>query len=189
MAAGTYSYDVTAVLAGGVEVPGVVASVTVANTRLTNTITVELVGVLGATSYNVYGRDGSGLRLLKNVTSGTSYVDTGPTTLTGQPADDSPSATIGVASTVGFNSGANTIAFGAVRRRHLHRDDVDELHRLHAAARRGSIRRTCPSTARRARARRARRCRSRWRVDATPADAKQRFVLNDDIVLRNSRPS
>ena len=26
-------------------------------------------------------------------------------------------------------------------------------------------------------------------VDPTPADAKQRFLLNDDIVLRNSRPS
>jgi hypothetical protein len=26
-------------------------------------------------------------------------------------------------------------------------------------------------------------------LDKTPADAKQRFLLNDDIVLRNSRPS
>ena len=26
-------------------------------------------------------------------------------------------------------------------------------------------------------------------VDATPADAKQRFLLTDDIALRNSRPS
>ena len=35
----------------------------------------------GASSYNVYGWDGSGLRLLKNVASGTSFVDTGPTKL------------------------------------------------------------------------------------------------------------
>ena len=69
-------------LAGGVEVPGTVASSARSHPGLTNKITVSWSPYTGATSYNVYGRDGSGLRLLKNVTSGTSYVDTGPTKLT-----------------------------------------------------------------------------------------------------------
>jgi prepilin-type N-terminal cleavage/methylation domain-containing protein len=108
--AGAYSYEVTAVLTSGAEVPGTLASLTIAS-GLTNQITVSWPAYSGASSYNVYGRDGSGLRLLKN-TNGTSYVDTGPTKLTGNPLT-LPSATIGVASTTNFNLGANTIAFGA----------------------------------------------------------------------------
>ena len=61
-------------------------------------------------SYNVYGRDRAGLRLLKNVTSGMSYVDLGPT-LTGNPLT-LPSATIGVADMSSFKPGANRIMFG-----------------------------------------------------------------------------
>ena len=87
---GTYSYDVTAVLASGAEIPGTVASVTIAS-GLTNKITLSWSAYVPVTatvaSYNVYGRDGAGLRLLKNVTSGTSYVDPGPTVAHGQPAD------------------------------------------------------------------------------------------------------
>src|SRR5262245_21101034 len=110
---GTYSYEVTAVLTSGAEVPGTVASVTIAS-GLTNQITVSWAAYSGASSYNVYGRDGSGLRLLKNIT-GTSYVDTGPTKLAGNPLT-LPSAVIAVQNppgTANFNPGANTIAFGA----------------------------------------------------------------------------
>ena len=128
LAAGTYSYDVTAVLAGGVEVPGTVASVTIAS-GLTNKITVSWSAYPGATSYNVYGRDGSGLRLLKNVTAarrtstpGRPRSPTNPLTL--------PSATIDVADTSSFNSGANTIAFGASGVVTCTGHDVDQLHRL-----------------------------------------------------------
>ena len=130
LAAGTYSYDVTAVLAGGAEIPGTVASVTIAS-GLTNKITVSWSAVRRArASYNVYGRDGSGLRLLKNVTSGTSYVDPGPTSLTGNPLT-LPNATIGVAEHVELQRGREHDRLRGVRRRHVHRDDVDELHRLH----------------------------------------------------------
>ena len=155
--AGTYSYDVTAVLSSGAEVPGTVASTTIAS-GLTNKITVSWSAYTGASSYNVYGRDGSGLRLLKNVTAGTSYVDTGPTTLTGNPLT-MPSAVIAVADTSNFNSGANTIAFGASGDRHMHRDHVDRASPAAPAARRASTRRACRSTPRRARARPARRSR------------------------------
>src|SRR4029453_9243372 len=101
-------YQVSAVLSSGAEVPGNVASLTIAS-GLTNTITVSWSLYSGATSYNVYGRDGVAQRLMKNGT-GTSYVDTGPTKLTGNPLT-LPSATIGVASTSNFNAGANIIAF------------------------------------------------------------------------------
>ena len=129
LASGAYSYDVTAVLASGAEVPGTVASTTIAS-GLTNKITVSWSAYTGATSYNVYGRDGGGLRLLKNVTAGTSYVDTGPTKLTANPLT-LPSATIGVADTSNFNSGANTIAFGASGPVTCTGTTATELHRLH----------------------------------------------------------
>ena len=108
---GTYSYKVTAVLSSGGEVPGTVASLTIA-IRADEHDHRQLVALLGASSYNVYGRDGSGVRLLKNVT-GTSYVDTGPTKLTDNPLT-LPSATImSSPQHVELQRGANTIAFGA----------------------------------------------------------------------------
>jgi prepilin-type N-terminal cleavage/methylation domain-containing protein len=112
---GTYSYEVTAVLASGAEVPGVLTAFTLTNTSLTNAITVSWLPYSGASSYNVYGRDGSSVRLLKNVTVGTSYTDNGPTSLSDNPFNlpSSGSFTINVASTSSFNSGANTIQFGA----------------------------------------------------------------------------
>jgi hypothetical protein len=179
---GTYTYDVTAVLAGGVEVPGVPASVTVPS-GLTNTVNLSWAAYPGASSYNVYGRDGSGLRLLKN-TTGTSYGDTGPTKLTGNPLT-LPSATIGVASTAGFSSGANSISFGASGvvtctgttstsftgctggqpGQYPQNMPVDSASS--ARPPRTTVSVTLP-------------------VDMTPSDAKQRFVIADDIVLRNS---
>jgi type II secretory pathway pseudopilin PulG len=110
---GTYSYEVTAVLAGGAEVPGPVTSIAVTSSTFTNSVTVSWPAYTGAVSYNVYG-DGVSVRLLKN-TAATSYVDTGPTSLTDNPftLPSSGSFTINVASTSSFNSTANTVQFGA----------------------------------------------------------------------------
>jgi prepilin-type N-terminal cleavage/methylation domain-containing protein len=183
--AGTYTYDVTAVLPGGVEVPGTVSAPVTIASGLTNKITVSWAAYTGATSYNVYGRDGSGLRLLKN-TASTSYVDTGPTKLTANPLT-LPSSTIGVTDTSNFNSTANVIAFGAS----------------------GPI--TCTGTTPTTftgctgggagqypngmpvyNASTARPPRATLSVvlpfDLTLANTNQRFVLIDNIVLRNSQP-
>jgi hypothetical protein len=187
LAAGTYSYVVTPVLSGGAQVPGVLASVTVANTSLQNTITVSWSAYTGATSYNVYGRDGGNLTLLKNVSSGTSYVDTGPTKLTDNPLT-LPNATINVASTSTFNSGANTIAFGASGVITCTGTTSTSFTGC-GGGQAGQYPQNMPvynaSSARPPQATLS----VSLALDKTPADAKQRFLLNDDIVLRNSRPS
>jgi prepilin-type N-terminal cleavage/methylation domain-containing protein len=187
LAAGTYSYEVTAVLAGGAEVPGTVASRTIAAGKQI-TINWSASTYPGATSYNVYGWDGSVLRLLKNVTSSFSFVDTGPTELTDNPLT-LPSATINVASTSNFNAGANAIAFGPSGPvsctgiasspprftgctggqaggypQGTPVDGASSTRPPHAAL---SV-----SLA----------------LDMTPASTSQRFVLLDTIVLRNSQP-
>jgi prepilin-type N-terminal cleavage/methylation domain-containing protein len=188
---GTYSYDVTAVLASGVEIPGVVASVTVAS-GLTNQITVSWPAYPSATSYNVYGRgNGSSLTLLKNVTSGTSYVDTGPTSLTDNPLTlPSPptAATINVASTTGFNSAANTIAFGASGPVTC-TGTTPTSFTVCSGGQAGQYATGTPvysaSTARPP----AATLSVSLAVDETPADTMQRFTLSDTIALRNSRPS
>jgi prepilin-type N-terminal cleavage/methylation domain-containing protein len=185
LASGTYSYDVTAVLSGGAEVPGTVASTTIAS-GLTNKVTVSWSAYTGATSYNVYGRDGGGLRLLKNVTAGTSYVDTGPTKLTGNPLT-LPNSTIGVADTSNFNSGANTITFGA--------SDIVTCTGTTATSftgctggQAGQYPQNMPvynaSSARPPRATLS----VSLALDLTPGSTNQRFVLVDNIVLRNSQP-
>jgi prepilin-type N-terminal cleavage/methylation domain-containing protein len=183
--AGTYSYEVTAVLAGGEEVPGTVAPLTIASGKQI-TINWSASTYPGAVSYNVYGWDGGGLRLLKNVT-GTSFVDTGPTELTSTLT--LPSTTINVASTSNFNAGANTIAFGpsgpvtctgvtssptgftgctggqaGPYPAGTPVDGASSGRPPHAAL---SV-----SLA----------------LDMTPASTSQRFVLLDTIVLRNSQP-
>jgi prepilin-type N-terminal cleavage/methylation domain-containing protein len=182
---GTYSYDVTAVLASGAEVPGTVASVTIAS-GLTNKITVSWSAYTGATSYNVYGRDGSGLRLLKNVTAGTSYTDTGPTKLTGNPLT-LPSSTIGVADTSNFNSGANTIAFGASGTVTCTGTTATSFTGC-TGGQAGQYPQNMPvynaSSARPPRATLS----VSLALDLTPASTIQRFVLIDNIVLRNSQP-
>ena len=106
---GTYYYDVTAMV-GSVEVPGTVTGFTSIASGTTNETTISWSAYPGATSYNVYGRDPSGLRLLRNVTT-TSFTDLGPTTTS---ADLTlPSATINVASTAAYNQGgANSIVIG-----------------------------------------------------------------------------
>lgn len=182
---GTYSYDVTAMLASGAEVPGTVASVTIAS-GLTNKITVSWSAYTGATSYNVYGRDGSGLRLLKNVTAGTSYTDTGPTKLTGNPLT-LPSSTIGVADTSNFNSGANTIAFGASGTVTCTGTTATSFTGC-TGGQAGQYPQNMPvynaSSARPPRATLS----VSLALDLTPASTIQRFVLIDNIVLRNSQP-
>ena len=185
LASGTYSYDVTAVLASGAEVPGTVASVTIVS-GLTNKITVTWSAYTGATSYNVYGRDGSGLRLLKNVTAGTSYVDTGPTKLTGNPLT-LPNATIGVADTSNFNSGANTIAFGASGTVTCTGTTATSFTGC-TGGQAGQYPNAMPvynaSSARPPRATLS----VSLALDLTPGNTIQRFVLIDNIVLRNSQP-
>ena len=173
-------------LAGGVEVPGTVASVTIAS-GLTNKVTVSWAAYTGATSYNVYGWDSSVLRLLKNVTSGLSFVDTGPTKLTDNPLT-LPSATINVASTSNFNAGANTIAFGPSGPVTLHRDDVDHAFTGCTGGAAGGYPQNTPvdgaSSTRPPHAALS----VSLAVDKTPATTNQRFVLLDTIVLRNSQP-
>ena len=183
--AGPYSYIVTAVLTSGVELPGTLASVTIAS-GLTNQITVSWPVYSGASSYNVYGRDGTGLRLLKNVT-GTSYTDTGPRKLTGNP-QTIPSGTIGVASTTNFNPGANTIAFGAsgpiacigttaTSFTGCTGGNPGQYPNGMPVYNASTVR--PPGTA----------LTVSMALDKTPANTNQRFVLTDNITLRNSRPS
>jgi hypothetical protein len=179
---GTYTYDVTAVLAGGAEVPGVPASVTVSS-GLTNTVNVSWAAYSGATSYNVYGRDGGGLHLLKN-TAGTSYADTGPTKLTANPLT-LPNATIGVASTAGFSSGANSISFGASGVVTCTGTTSTSFTGC-TGGRPGQYPQGMPVDS----ASSARPPRTTLSVtlpvDVTPANAQQRFLLADVIALRNS---
>jgi prepilin-type N-terminal cleavage/methylation domain-containing protein len=182
---GTYSYEVSAVLASGAEVPGTVVSLTIAS-GLTNTITVSWSVYSGATSYNVYGRDGTGMRLLKS-TTGTSYIDTGPTKLTGNPLT-LPSATIGVLSTANFSSGANTIAFGASGPISCTGTTGTSFTGCSGGAP-GQYPQNMPvysaSTARPP----STAVSVSLALDKTPANTAQRFVLTDSIALRNSRPS
>jgi prepilin-type N-terminal cleavage/methylation domain-containing protein len=113
LGSGTYKYDVTAVLASGVEMSGTIASVVVSSGS-TNKITVSWSAYTGAVSYNVYGRDdgsdtAQGLRLLTSTTS-TSYVDTGSvdtsTVLSGPPL-----ATVSVALTTDKSPGSTSQQF------------------------------------------------------------------------------
>jgi prepilin-type N-terminal cleavage/methylation domain-containing protein len=185
---GTYSYEVSAVLSSGVEVPGTVASLTVPS-GLANTITVSWSLLAGATSYNVYGRDGVSLRLLKN-TTGTSYVDTGPTKLADNPLT-LPTATINVQNPPGtsnFNATANTIAFGASGPITCAGTTATSFTGCTGGAP-GQYPQNMPvysaSTARPPSAALS----VSLALDKTPANTAQRFVLTDSIALRNSRPS
>jgi prepilin-type N-terminal cleavage/methylation domain-containing protein len=185
LASGTYSYEVTPVLAGGVEVPGTVASITIAS-GLTNKITVSWSAYPGATSYNVYGWDGISLRLLKNVTSGISFVDTGPTKLTDNPLT-LPSATINVVSTSNFNAGANTIAFGPSGPVTCTGTTSTSFTGCTGGQAGGYPQNTPVDGGSSARPPHAALSVS-LAHDMTPASTSQRFVLLDTIVLRNSQP-
>jgi prepilin-type N-terminal cleavage/methylation domain-containing protein len=180
---GTYSYKVTAVLGGGAEVTGVTSSVTLSASQ--NAVNVSWSTYTGAASYNVYGRDGGAMHLLKNVTSGTSYVDNGPTSLTDNPLT-LPSATINVASTSGFNAGANTIAVGAsgaVSCTGTTSTSFTGCSGGHA----GQYAKGAPVDNASSTQPPSATLVVTLPVDLTPVDAKQRFVLADAITLRNSR--
>jgi hypothetical protein len=187
LASGTYSYDVTAVLAGGVEVPGTVSAPVTITSGLINKITVTWPAYTGATSYNVYGRDGGGLRLLKN-TTGIAYVDTGPTSLNPPGTSFSlPNSTIPVVDTSNFNSGANTIAFGASGTVTCTGTTATSFTGC-TGGQAGQYPKSMPvynaSTARPPRATLS----VVLPFDLTLANTNQRFVLIDNIVLRNSQP-
>ena len=175
-------------LASGVEVPGTVASITTASGP-SNKITVDWSAWASAypgASYNVYGWDDGGLRLLKNVSSGTSYVDTGPTKVTANPLT-LPSATINVTSTSNFNAGANTIAFGPSGPVTCTGTTSTSFTGC-TGGQAGDYPQNTPVTS----ASSARPPRAALSVslalDMTPANPSQRFVLLDTIVLRNSQP-
>ncbi len=189
LASGTYSYEVTPVLAGGVEVPGTVAPMTIASgpsNQITSMVSWAS-AYPGATSYNVYGWDGSVLRLLKNVTSGTtSFVDTGPTKLTDNPLT-LPSATINVASTSNFNAGANTIAFGPSGPVTCTGTTSTSFTGCTGGQAGAYPQNTPVDSASSARPPHAALSVSLVH-DMTPASTSQRFVLLDTIVLRNSQP-
>ena len=130
---GTYSYAVTAVTSGG-EVSGSIQKIPIAGVT-PNQITLGWAPYIGATSYNIYGRDdgtstSEGLRLIGN-TTGTSFVDLGCAT----PAEGCSPAVV-VTSTL-QSPPLGTISFALA-------------------------------------------------VDLSTADGRQRFRLQDSVVLRNS---
>jgi type II secretory pathway pseudopilin PulG len=189
---GAYSYEVTAVLAGGAEVPGAITSIPLPDGSLTNSVTVSWSPYSGAASYNVYGREGNGVRLLKSVPSATtSYVDKGPTSLTDNPftLPSTGTFTVNVLDTSSFNSPANTIEFGASGPVTCTGTTGTSFTGCTAGPTglAGQYARGTPvysaSSARPPLA----TLTVTLPVDKTPADAKQRVVLSDDIALRNSR--
>ena len=148
----------------------------------------QLVGVHGSDvdSYNVYGWDGSGLRLLKNVTRAPRSSIPGRPTLTATPTT-LPSATIKVASTSNFNAGANTIAVGASGP--VSCTGITSTSFTGCTGGQGEYEKDTPvrsgSSARPPRVALS----VSLALDMTPASTSQRFVLLDTIVLRNSQPN
>jgi prepilin-type N-terminal cleavage/methylation domain-containing protein len=185
---GSYSYEITALMTNGTEVAGTVAPTTISSGS-TNKITVSWSTYtppagLTLASYNVYGRDNSGLRLLKNTTS-TSYVDLGPTALNANVT--MPSATIGVYSTAAFNSGANTISFGASGNVSCTNVTATSFTGCSGGQSGTYLKDTVVASASSVRPALA-TLSVALVVDKKPADLIQRFTLRDDMVLRNSRP-
>ena len=132
------------------------------------------------------------MRLLTTVTAPTTtYTDNGPplTTLSGNVT--LPNGTIPVVDTSSFTWSPNTISFSTLGHRDLHRHDADVVHRLQRRPRAQPIRRDAglpgpdgvePADA----APPLATLNVSLVLDQTPADAKQRFTLNDAISLRNS---
>lgn len=80
LAAATYYYRVTAVNAIGETLSNEVSQAT---TGTTSTVTLTITAVSGATSYNVYRSTASGAEIYLGNTTGTSYVDNGSVTPSG----------------------------------------------------------------------------------------------------------
>lgn len=184
LSAGSYYYEVTPVLSSGVEVPGTITGVVSVTSGTSNEVQLSWSAYSGASSYNVYGRDSSGLRLLANVTT-TTYTDYGPTYTTSKVT--LPTSTIPVASTAGYNSAANTIELGpsgpitctgttSTSFTGCSGGLAGTYYQPTTVYSYSTVR--PPSTT----------LGVKLVVDKTPADAKQRFTLTDNVVLRNSRP-
>lgn len=100
LAAGTYSYRVTAVMNGTESGPS--TAKTQVTTGATSTVTITWTAVGGAGSYKVYGRTGGSELLMATVTAPTvQFIDDGSLT----PAGALPAASSGL---VSLKSGPNT---------------------------------------------------------------------------------
>lgn len=184
LASGSYYYEVTPVLSSGIEVPGTLVGPVSISSGTSSKITLSWTAYTGAASYNVYGRDSSGVRLLANVTT-TSYTDYGPATTTASVT--LPAATIPVGSTQGFNSGANTIEFGA--------SGAVSCTGITSTSFTGCTGGNSGTYASPATVYSYSTVRPpsttlgvTFVIDQTPTTSQQRFTLSDNIVLRNSRP-
>lgn len=78
LAAGTYYYQVTAVLNGGESLPS--AEVSRVTTGATSTVTLDWPDVPGATSYVIYGRVAGGAKQQLATVTASTYIDTGAAT-------------------------------------------------------------------------------------------------------------
>jgi type II secretory pathway pseudopilin PulG len=190
LGAGTYAYEVTAVTSTG-EIVGTLAHPSIAS-GATNKITLTWSSYSPPSgtllSYNVYGRDdySYGLRLLGN-TGSTTFTDGGPTSLTSNPLT-LPNSTIPVVSTVGFNpGGSNTISFGPSGNVTCTGTTSTSFTGCSGGAAGQYAQGTVVRNASSVRPPLATLSVSLV-LDKTPADTKQRFTVNDDIDLRNSRP-
>ena len=126
---GTYWYEVTAIVGGG-EVPGVAASVSVASPN--NAVTVSWPAYPSATSYNVYGRAGNGVRSLEErhrhdvSRPWTDFAQSGLARNFGHASQlDDPRC-----QHVELQLRYQHDRLRRVRRRYVHGHDLDELHRL-----------------------------------------------------------
>lgn len=183
LGSGVYVYDVAPVISGAVELPGTPASLSIAS-GTTNKITLTWSAYSGAASYNVYGRDTSGVRFLTN-TTGLSYVDIGPTSLSGVLT--LPASTVPVASTANYNSGANSIYFGpsgTVTCTGTSSTSFTGCSGGQAGQYPAGTTVYSASTQRPPDV----TLTLTLVVDKTPANTTGRFTLTDNVVLRNSRP-
>ena len=151
----------------------------------------------GATSYRIYGRDNGsttaeGLRLLATTTATTSYTDTGPAITTLSSAVTLPAATIAVGDTSKFTWSPNTIAFGSSGTVTCTGTSTPTLFTGCTGGVAGTYPPGTPVFQARTPASPSDQAPPLATLnvslvaDQTPADASQRFTLNDAISLRNS---
>ena len=183
--AGTYSYDVTAVLSSGAEVPGTVASVTTGAGQ-TNKITVSWSAYTGSgvvqrvrprRRWPPAAEERHGGHVVRRYRADQAH---------GEPAH-APQLHDRSRRHVELQLDREHDRLRRVRPHHVHRDDLDQLHRLHRRPG-GAVPQNMPvyngSTARPPRSTLS----VSLALDLTPANTNQRFVLVDNIVLRNSQP-
>lgn len=107
LAAGTYSYRVSALYGSGGETLASTAT-TQATTGATSTVTVNWGAVAGATGYKVYGRVGGSELLLATVGAVTTWTDTGANTPAGAlPAANTTGAVAATSADVVVAAGAS----------------------------------------------------------------------------------